>query len=351
MNYIKAAFHLDTEEFIKDIFMNDLAEIGFDSFEQTSLGVIGYCQENIFEEKLVRQVIDNLLSTPRIKYRIDKIEDRNWNEIWEQNSFKPINIEDRVFIRSSKENAQQKFDYEIIINPKQSFGTGGHETTELIISQMLKMNSTNNLTRHFDRREKSGANKNRFLPSVEMTGGFTEKSVLDLGCGTAVLAILAAKMGAKNVVAVDIDNWAIENSIENIAENQVVVETILGDIHSVKERKFDIIFANINRNILLDLIPFFSQMVENTTRHCGTESSSADPQSLESHVIAGLTRNRLKTQTIPAFAGMTDKKGVIILSGFLEHDIKILEEKANQHNLYISEKKIKNEWAMLVIND
>ena len=320
MNYIKTIFHLDTEEFIKDIFINELTEIGFESFEQTSLGVIGYCQENIFDKKLVLQVIDNLLSKPQIKFRIDKIEDKNWNEIWEQNSFKPININDKVFIRSSKETAPQKFDYEIIINPKQSFGTGGHETTELIISKMLEMN-------------------------------FVHKNVLDLGCGTAVLAILAAKMGAKNVVAVDIDNWAIENSIENIAENQVVVETILGDIHSVKNRKFDIIFANINRNILLDLIPFFSQMVENTTRHCGTESSSADPQSLESHVIAGLTRNRLKTQTIPAFAGMTDKKGVIILSGFLEHDIKILEEKANQHNLYISEKKIKNEWAMLVIND
>jgi len=276
MNYIRATFHLDTEEFIKDIFVNDLAEIGFDSFEQTSLGIIGYCQENIFDENSVRQVIDNLLSTPQIKYRIDKIEDRNWNEIWEQNSFKPINIDDKVFIRSSKENAPQKFDYEIIINPKQSFGTGGHETTELIIYQMLQMN-------------------------------FVQKSVLDLGCGTAVLAILAAKMGAKNVVAVDIDKWAIENSIENIAENQVIVETILGDIHSVKDRKFDIIFANINRNILLELIPFFSQIIEN--------------------------------------------KGVIILSGFLEQDIKILEEKANQHNLYISEKKIINEWAMLVVSD
>jgi len=305
MNYIKATFHLDTEDFIKDIFMNDLAEIGFESFEQTSLGVIGYCQENIFDENSVRQVIDNLINTPQIKFRIDKIEDKNWNEIWEQNSFKPINIEDKVFIRSSKEKSPQKFDYEIIINPKQSFGTGEHETTGLIISQMLKMN-------------------------------FVKKNVLDLGCGTAVLAILAAKMGAKNVVAVDIDNWAIENSIENIAENKVVVETILGDINSIKNRKFDVIFANINRNILLDLIPFFYQMVE-PNRHCGL-----DPQSSNQ-------------QEIPAFpsafqvAGMTEGKGVVILSGFLEQDIKILEEKTNQHNFYISEKKLKNDWAMLVL--
>ena len=276
MNYIKATFHLDTEEFIKDIFINDLAEIGFESFEQTSLGVIGYCQENIFDEKLLMQVIDNLINKPKIKFRIDKIEDKNWNEIWEQNFFKPINIDNKVFIRSSKEKASQNFDYQIIINPKQSFGTGGHETTGLIISQMLQMN-------------------------------FAQKNVLDLGCGTAILAILAAKLGAKNVTAVDIDKWAIDNSIENIAENQVVVETILGDIHSVKNSEFNIIFANINRNILLDLIPFFSEMVDN--------------------------------------------KGVIVLSGFLENDIKILEEKANQHNFYISKKKIKNDWAMLILEN
>ena len=274
MNYIKATFHIDTEDFIKDIFINDLAEIGFESFEQTSLGVIGYCQENIFDEKTVRQVIDNLLSTPQVKFRIDKIEDKNWNEIWEQNFFKPINIANRVFIRSSKEKTPQGFDYEVIINPKQSFGTGGHETTSMIISQMFDMN-------------------------------FTQKTVLDLCCGTAVLAILAAKMGAKNVTAIDIDKWAVENSIENIAENQVVVKTILGDINTVKEHKFDVIFANINRNILLDLIPFFSQMLEN--------------------------------------------KGVVILSGFLEQDIEMLEQKANQHNFYISEKRIKNEWVMLTI--
>jgi len=274
MNYIKATFHIDTEDFIKDIFINDLAETGFESFEQTSLGVIGYCQEDFFDEKIVRQVIDNLMNKPQVKFRIDKIEDKNWNEIWEQNFFKPINIDNKVFIRSSKEKTPQNFDYEIIINPKQSFGTGGHETTSMIISQMLDMD-------------------------------FTKKNVLDLGCGTAVLSILAAKMGAKNITAIDIDKWAVENSLENIAENQVVVETILGDINTVKERKFDVIFANINRNILLELIPFFSQMVEN--------------------------------------------KGIVILSGFLEQDIKILEQKANQHNFYIYEKKIKNEWVMLTI--
>ena len=294
MNYIKATFHLDTEEFIKDIFINNLAEIGFDSFEQTSLGVIGYCQENIFDENSVRQVIDDLISTPQIKFRIDKIEDKNWNEIWEQNSLKPININNKVFIHSSKEKTPQKFDYEIIINPKQSFGTGGHETTEMIISKMLKMN-------------------------------FEEKSVLDLGCGTAVLAILAAKMGAKNVVAVDVDRWAIENAIENITENQIVVETILGDINSVKERKFDVIFANITRNILLDLIPLFCQMIENTTCHCGQ--------------IPLLWRGKGRLQS-------PENKGTVILSGFLEQDIKIIEEKANQNNLYISDKKTKNEWAM-----
>jgi ribosomal protein L11 methyltransferase len=274
MNYIKATFHLDTEEFIKDIFVNDLAEAGFESFEQTSLGVVGYCSENVFNEKLLRQVIDNLLSKPQIKFRIDKIEDKNWNEIWEQNFFKPIDIENRVFIRSSQEKSMQNFDYEIIINPKQSFGTGGHETTALIISQMLKMN-------------------------------FLQKNVLDFGCGTAVLAILAAKMGAKNVTAVDIDKWAVENSIENITENQVFVETILGNINSVKNRRFDIIFANISRNILLEILPSFSQMLNN--------------------------------------------KGIVILSGFLEDDIKIMKKNANQYDFHILEEKIKNNWVMLVM--
>ncbi|MDR0829182.1 MAG: 50S ribosomal protein L11 methyltransferase [Prevotellaceae bacterium] len=274
MNYIRTSFLVDCEDFIKDIFMHNLAEIGFDGFEQTSLGLVGYCPENIFDENIVRQTVENLPFEAEIKFQFQKLENKNWNEIWEQNSFQPVFIENKVCIRGSNHKIAENVDYEIIINPKQSFGTGGHETTSMIISKMLQID-------------------------------FSGKTVLDMGCGTAILSILAAKLGAKTVTAVDIDEWAVKNAEENLLLNNVQANLISGSIEKISSQKFDIIFANINRNILLEQIPFYAKML--------------------------------------------NESGLIILSGFYSIDFEILQKKAAEHNLKVVETKENREWQMILL--
>jgi ribosomal protein L11 methyltransferase len=273
MNYVKVNLHIDSEDFIKDILVYNLSEIGFDSFEQTSMGVVAYCAEDIFDENYLREVINNEWFKGKIKYRIDKLEDKNWNEIWEKTSFKSIEIDGKVYIHSSAQKPMQKFDYEIIINPKQSFGTGGHETTELIITQMLKMD-------------------------------FRNKKVLDMGCGTGILSIIASKLGSTDITAVDIDTWAFENVKENFELNNVKARTFLSDIQIVNEERFDVILANINRNILLMQIPFYAKML--------------------------------------------NKSGVLIISGFYEADFEILNSQAVKNHFLLKYQLAKNSWQMLV---
>ncbi|MDR3327702.1 MAG: 50S ribosomal protein L11 methyltransferase [Prevotellaceae bacterium] len=273
MDYIKVNLHIDSEDFIKDILTYDLSEIGFDAFEQTSMGVVAYCTEDIFNENSLHKIIDNELFKNKLKCRIEKLEDKNWNEIWEKISFKPIEIDKKVYIRSSAQKALQKIDYEIIINPKQSFGTGGHETTELIITQMLKMD-------------------------------FRDKKVLDMGCGTGILSIITSKLGATNITAVDIDTWAFENTKDNFELNNVNARVFLGDIQAIGNEKFDIIIANINRNILLTQIPFYAKML--------------------------------------------NKSGVLIISGFYESDFEVLDSQAIRNGFSLKHQSVKNGWQMLV---
>jgi ribosomal protein L11 methyltransferase len=273
MNYIKVNLHTDEEEFVKDFLIYYLAEIGFESFEQTSLGIVAYCPENIFDENILRQIIENKIFTNKINYRTEHIKDKNWNEIWEQNSFVPIVIDQKVCVHSSAKVIRQRFDYDIIINPKQSFGTGGHETSKLIIKQILKLDLQN-------------------------------KTVLDMGCGTGILSILASKLGANNVTAVDIDKWAFDNAKENFILNNVDIQVFMGDIEIVENQKFDIILANINRNILLKLLPFFAKML------------------------------------------ITN--GLLIISGFYEQDFEILNQRAVKCGTLLTKKEAENSWQMLV---
>ncbi len=222
MEYIAHSFRFTfKEEFAADIFVAELAEIGFESFENTDNGITAYIPTAQHSAEAIDQLIANF---PYKGAKLDEvltIADKNWNEEWEKHFFQPIIIGNECMIRSSFHEDAPKLKYEILINPKMSFGTGHHATTSLLISQILKMN-------------------------------LEGKTVLDMGCGTAVLAILARMRGAASATAIDIDTWCTDNATENIAMNNVDnIEVLLGDATLLKNMIFDIIIANINRNILL----------------------------------------------------------------------------------------------------
>lgn len=210
--------------------MAELIEVGFDSFTEETDGILAYIPKDHFQENLLNEI--NLLNNPELKvtYTFQEMPNINWNEEWEKN-FSPINVEDKVLIRAEFHESQPNL-HEIIIQPKMSFGTGHHPTTHLMIQQMLEMD-------------------------------FEEKKVLDMGCGTSVLAIFAKQKGAQGVLAVDIDEWSVENSIENAARNGVELRIEQGTAVNLGNETFDIILANINRNILISDIPAYVEVLHN----------------------------------------------------------------------------------------
>lgn len=220
MNYINLSATIKPLEVGRDILVAELSEIGFESFVETENGLEAYIQSNQFKLEAVKnlRIINNSEFT--VAYSTKTIEDQNWNEAWEK-SFNPINVENRCYIRAKFHEKPTDIEFDIIIDPKMSFGTGHHETTYLMIKRLLALDVTN-------------------------------KKVLDMGCGTGVLAILAKMKNAKYIEAIDIDEWAYNNTIENIRNNnckEIVVKQ--GGAELLKDNKFDVILANINRNILL----------------------------------------------------------------------------------------------------
>ena len=193
--------------------MAQLIEIGFDSFTEELDGILGYIPEESFNEYSLKSL--PLMSSPEVEisYTYQPMPNINWNEEWEKN-FSPINIEEKVLIRAEFHEPCPDL-HEIIIQPKMSFGTGHHPTTHLMIQQMLDMD-------------------------------FTDKKVLDMGCGTSVLAIYAKQRGANEVTAIDIDEWSVENSIENAERNSVQLNISQGTAESLGAESYDIILANIN---------------------------------------------------------------------------------------------------------
>lgn len=210
--------------------MAELIKISFDSFTEETDGILAYIPKNIFQEEELRHI--NLLHSDQvnISYTFQEMPNINWNEEWEKN-FEPIIVADQVLIRAEFHETNPAL-HEIIIQPKMSFGTGHHPTTHLMIQQML----------HLD---------------------FHGKKVLDMGCGTSVLAIFAKQKGAEKVVAIDIDEWSVENSTENAVRNGVELEIFQGNAESLGSEKFDIILANINRNILISDIPAYVSVLNN----------------------------------------------------------------------------------------
>lgn len=227
MNYIEVKITVSPKEPGTDILITRLAECGFESFEETSTGVNAYIQSELFYDNM-NEIIP-VITNPdfNISYEKKVIQQQNWNELWEK-SFEPVVVAGKCCIRASFHKSINDAVYDIIINPKMSFGTGHHQTTHLMISEMLNMD-------------------------------FENKAIADAGCGTAVLAILASKMKAATVFAYDTDEWSIENSKENIVLNNTKnIILSKGNSTLLHEKLFNVILANINKNVLLADMERFS---------------------------------------------------------------------------------------------
>ena len=233
MNYYACSFSNPDNEVLKDMFMELLGTIGFDSFMDTEDGFEAYCQESALDETELDEILrmEQFANVSLLKKEL--IPDQDWNATWEA-SYEPVIINELCRIRAPFHKVEGTYKYDLVIEPKMSFGTAHHETTSQIIELMLQS-------------EFSGLN------------------VLDMGSGTGVLAILAKKLGSAITVAIDNDEWAYRNALDNIRlndENEIVVE--LGDATSLNDRQFDVILANINRNILLrDMKEYVKSLVEN----------------------------------------------------------------------------------------
>lgn len=207
-----------------------LGELGFESFTEDDETLLAYIPSNSFSPS----VLDNSLLSDfnkEFEFSWNQIPDQNWNKVWEEN-FQPVTINGECHIRAPFHPFNHQVQYEIIIEPKMSFGTAHHETTAGMIKHLL---------------------------ATELTG----KTVLDMGCGTGILAILAAKKGASSVTAIDNDEWAYNNTLENTERNNTPgINVLLGDASLLKDQQFDIILANINRNILLNDIPAYSECLQ-----------------------------------------------------------------------------------------
>ncbi len=271
-NYLEFNFKIEPLQPWNEILMAELIDVGFDSFTEEHEGILAYIQKDIFKEEDLKSL--HLLQNPDIKisYTFSEMPNINWNEEWEKN-FSPINVEDQVSIRAEF-HENQNLPHEIIIQPKMSFGTGHHATTYLMIQQMLDMN-------------------------------FKGKTVLDMGCGTSVLAIFAKQQGAGKTVAIDIDEWSVENSIENAARNNVELEISQGTAENLGAENFDIILANINRNILIS--------------------------------------------DIPTYVSILNKGGQLLLSGLCFFDVDDILEVCTAENLNLKKKLQREEWVSLLL--
>lgn len=234
MDYYEIKFDIcPNTETNRDVLAAVLAEIGFESFSENPTGIDAYTSENLYDEEKINDCLSNFpIENISISFMSSLVETKDWNEEWEKNFFQPIIINDQCVIHSSFHENVPQLSYDIVIDPKMAFGTGHHETTSLMISFLLETDVEN-------------------------------KSFLDMGCGTAVLAILAKMKGANPVTAIDIDEWAYNNSIENIRLNNTsVINVELGGAELLGKEKFDIIYANINRNILLNDIHIYASCMK-----------------------------------------------------------------------------------------
>tara|TARA_B000000532_G_C18829335_1_gene389610 strand:- start:78 stop:905 length:828 start_codon:yes stop_codon:yes gene_type:complete len=271
MKYQEVDILIPNQSPFREIIVAKFNEVGFESFSEDEHNLKAYIQEDKLVLKDVEGILNSIKKLTKISYKIKKIKQENWNEKWESNYF-PVIINDICAIRApfhKKINCK----YELIIMPKMSFGTGHHETTELMIKQILNLN-------------------------------FKNKNVLDVGCGTGVLSILASKLSANQVTGIDTDDWAFQNSIDNSKLNNVDdIHFLHGDVHSITKNKYDYIFANINLNTIIDQLLIYINLITS--------------------------------------------KGSILISGFYEENEEIILTLVKKLKLKVVTKKNKNKWLML----
>ena len=236
MNYKELIFTvISGEDFHKDLLIDALSHIGFDTFEDMDLGFKAYAPSSNFNQQELDNVLHHFDGMFSFSYDVNLIPQKNWNEVWESN-FEPLRINDQCYVRATFHEPHPEYPYEIIIDPKMAFGTGHHQTTTMMMQLMMEEN-------------------------------FAGKKVLDMGCGTGILAILASKLGAKEFIAIDNDEVCYESTIENANINNIKnSKAILGSKEVIPDQKFDIILANINRNILLNQLERYSEVLSSNGR-------------------------------------------------------------------------------------
>jgi len=274
MNYIELTCKISPyNATTSEILMAQLGEIGFESFVEQPDALQAYIVENEFDENKIAKIRTDSDFDSNVEFSFKKIEEQNWNETWEKNYFEPIVIDELCVIRSSFHPNFPNIKYAITIDPKMSFGTGHHETTSLMIKEILKL---------------------------DLEG----KIILDMGCGTGILAILSALKGSTDITAVDFDEWSYKNCIENMELNGTKsIKAIHGNISHVKSMKFDIIYANINKNVLLS--------------------------------------------DIGEYANKLNPAGYLLLSGFYRTDFEDINRVALQNGLVLQKEEEFNNWMML----
>lgn len=232
MKYIQVTFSFTAiEEYQQDLLIAELADIGFNTFEETNNGFEAFIDCNSYREDHLKNTLDQFEGEFQYSYTVSEIEGKNWNEEWEKN-FEPLIIADECYVRATFHQPQPQYAYEIVIDPKMAFGTGHHQTTTMMIQYVL-------------------------------TNDVKDKTILDMGCGTAILAILAAKKGATKLVAIDNDEVCYQSTIENASLNDISnIQAICGGKEVIPMMDFDVILANINRNILLDQIPAYASVLK-----------------------------------------------------------------------------------------
>ncbi len=269
--YIAYDFNISPKEPATEMLIAQLGHVGFESFVEHSYGVTAYIQKKEWSINILDDIFVLNSDEFEITHKQNEVAQTNWNEEWEKN-FNPIQVNDLVSIRAPF-HKKPSLQYDIIIEPKMSFGTGHHETTHMMIQHLLALDLEN-------------------------------KKVLDMGCGTGILAIFAEMKGAKPLEAIDIDSWCYENSLENIQRNNCHhIAVYEGDASLLKGKKYDVIIANINRNILL---------------------------------------SDMKTYT-----DCLNEKGLLLLSGFYKEDFQIINKQVVKYGLTLDSKLERNNWLAL----
>jgi len=269
VKYFEFVFHIEPTEVFRDVVLAYIEDLPFDSFEDTETGLKAYTTDPDLQPENILPMFADLVEANIVVHR-NEVEPKNWNEEWEKN-FSPIMVKDQILIYAPFHLVDHAFAYRIVIEPKMSFGTGHHSTTFLMCEMMLGM---------------------------ELQG----LTMLDMGCGTGVLAILAEKLGASSVDAIDIDDWAFANTKENLERNNSLrVQAFMGDAELLVDQQYDVILANINRNILVN-----------------------DQKKYDRCLKSG---------------------GYILISGFYTSDISILLQSFNDYELI--EELSQNDWACL----